>query len=88
MYRYGDLPELFWDADPAVPVDVEHPVVLTRLLTRGPLDVLVRLVPPPLIARQLPALALNEPARAFWTRVVAGFPKPGGASPSSSPDDA
>ncbi|MBI2615091.1 MAG: hypothetical protein HYW52_05360 [Gemmatimonadetes bacterium] len=85
MYRYGDFPELFWDADPAAPLDVEHPVALTRILTRGSMDVLVRLVSPALIARKMPALQLSEPARAFWTRVVAGFPAPGVPSASSPP---
>lgn len=72
-HRYGDFPELFWDAQPDAPLDAEHPVVLARILTRGSLEVLTRLVSPRALARHLPSLPLDDHARAFWTRVLGGF---------------
>jgi hypothetical protein len=33
--RYGDFPELFWDAQPDAVIDVQSPVTLARLLTSG-----------------------------------------------------
>ncbi len=69
-YRYGDFPELFWDAKPEAPIDLEHPVVLTRILTRASPEVLVRLVSPERLVEHLPRLPLNDHARAFWTRVA------------------
>ncbi|GIW51490.1 MAG: hypothetical protein KatS3mg081_0845 [Gemmatimonadales bacterium] len=69
-YRYGDFPELFWDAKPEAPIDLEHPTVLARILTRSSPEVLVRLVSPERLLEHLPRLPLNEHARAFWERVA------------------
>jgi hypothetical protein len=32
-WRYGDFPELFWDAQPDAVIDVRNPVNFVRLLT-------------------------------------------------------
>jgi hypothetical protein len=69
-YRYGYFPELFWDAEPEAWIDLEHPVVLARILARSSPGVLVRLVSPQRLLEHLPRLPLNEHARAFWERVA------------------
>ena len=84
-HRYGDFPELFWDAQPDATLDADNPVVLARLLTRGPLDLLTRLVSPQALSRHFPTLPLNEHARAFWARVVYGFEHPSAESLTSPP---
>lgn len=73
-YRYGDFPELFWDAEPDAPVDVTSPVTLERLLTRGRMETVARLVTPDLLLQRLDDLYLPDYVRRFWRTVLEGVP--------------
>ncbi len=68
--RYADFPELFWDATPETTIDVSNPVVLARVITRGSMDAVARLVSPALLERELPYLVIDESVRRFWQRVL------------------
>jgi hypothetical protein len=68
--RYGDYPELFWDLDPAAPIDVEHPAVLGRVLESGSLEMIRALVPFEVIRRNVDAIEAPEHVRDFWKLVV------------------
>jgi hypothetical protein len=72
--RYGDFPELFWDADPAALIDVGNPTVLARLLTRGNAQLVGRMVPLELLQKELDSLQLPEHARTFWQCVLHHVP--------------
>jgi hypothetical protein len=77
VHHYGDFPELFWDAQPDAELDPESPVVLARVLTRGSMDAVRKLVSAEVLARRLATLAVPEHTRRFWRRVLdAGSPSP------------
>jgi hypothetical protein len=78
--HYGDYPELFWDAVPDAPVDTDSPVVLARVIERGSMDAIARLVSPAALRRELPRLVVPEHVRRFWGRVLGEMP--GGARSS------
>lgn len=67
---YGDFPELFWDAQPDVAIDLQNPVTLARLLTRGRAEVIGKLVPLEVLQEQLDTLSLPENVRVFWRAVL------------------
>ena len=69
-YRYGDFPDLFWDARSDALIDPNDPVVIARVITRGSSDALRRLVSPPVLRSALPGLVIPEHVRAFWRRVL------------------
>lgn len=69
-YRYGDFPELFWDAQPGAPIDPANPVVLARILSRGSSRAMSALLTLELIRDNLGHLALPGHVLAFWRRVV------------------
>lgn len=73
-HRYGDYPELFWDADPDEPVDPTNPVVLSRLLRRASIETVAELVRPDELARRLEDLFIPEHTRYFWRVVLSGVP--------------
>jgi hypothetical protein len=81
-FRYGDFPELFWDAQPDAAIDVRNPVTLARLLTRGRAEVIGKLVPLDVLQEQLDVLALPEHVRIFWRAVLRSDPQavPGATS--------
>jgi len=68
--RYGDFPELFWDAQPDAEIDVQNPVTLARLLTRGRAEVIGRLVPLEVLQERLDALPIPDHVRTFWRAVL------------------
>jgi hypothetical protein len=68
--RYGDFPQLFWDADPAALLDVRNPITLARLLMRADAQTVGRLVSPETIRKQLDSLQIPEYTRAFWRCVL------------------
>ncbi|MGH7563880.1 MAG: hypothetical protein ACREK5_05610 [Gemmatimonadota bacterium] len=72
--RYGDYPELFWDADPDEPVDPTNPVVLSRLLRRASIETVAELVRPEELALRLEDLVIPEHTRIFWRAVLSGVP--------------
>jgi hypothetical protein len=72
IYRYGDFPYLFWDADPDAVLDAENPVTLCRILERGKLEDVWRLLTPGVIRRNLDKLPLPPHNRRFWRMVVDG----------------
>lgn len=72
---YGDFPELFWDAQPDVPIDVRNPVTLARLLTRGRAEIIGKLVPLEVLQERLDALVLPEHVRLFWRAVLRSTPR-------------
>ena len=78
--RYGDYPELFWDAVPDAPVDTDNPVVLARVIVRGSMDAVAQLVTPSVLRRELPRLVVPDHVRRFWERVLDEMP--GGARSS------
>lgn len=70
-YRYGDFPELFWDLLPEEPVDLHHPVILTRILMDpSGKNAREKLLTLDALRRGLPHADLPEHARLFWTRVL------------------
>jgi hypothetical protein len=73
-YCYGDFPDLFWDAQPDVAIDVQNSVTLARLLTRGRAEVIGRLVPLEVLQERLDELTLPEHVRIFWRAVLRSDP--------------
>ena len=72
--RYGDYPELFWDAQPDALLDPRNPVTLARLLTRGRPETIGRLVPLSVIRGSLDSLPLPKHVLVFWRTVLDGVP--------------
>ena len=72
-YRYGEFPELFWDAMPEAVIDPENPIVLVRVLTQGSSDAVAKLLTPEALERLLPTLVIPEHSRRFWSVVVEEF---------------
>jgi hypothetical protein len=70
VYRYGDLPELFWDRDPEEVVDGTDPAVIARLLEEAPPAILWKIVPRDVLMEAFDSLDLREHTRRFWTVVV------------------
>ncbi|HEX8454754.1 MAG TPA: hypothetical protein VF647_21940 [Longimicrobium sp.] len=75
-YRYGDFPELFWDAVPDAIIDPENPVVLARVLTQGGSDAVTKLVRQDTLERLLPTLVIPEHSRRFWGVVLEELRRP------------
>jgi hypothetical protein len=75
VFRYGDFPELFWDAQPDALIDVRNPVTLARLLTRGRAETIGQLVPLEVLQEGLDSLALPEHVLVFWRAVLEGTPE-------------
>lgn len=73
VYRYGDLPELFWDLPRAEVVDGSDPRIIERLLENAPPDLVWRLVPEDVLLETFETLALPEHTRRFWSLVVDGM---------------
>jgi hypothetical protein len=69
-HRYGDFPDLFWDAEPDAAIDGRSPVVLARLLSRGSMDAIRAVVDPGVLAEALPNLPIDDHVRRFWKRVL------------------
>lgn len=69
-FRYGDFPDLFWDARPDAEIDVQNPVTLARLLTRGRAEVIGTLVPLEVLEERLDTLPLPGHVRIFWRAVL------------------
>ena len=67
---YGDFPQLFWNAEPNAPLDLDDPATFGRFLTRGDPETVFRVVTLEEIAQRLPDLPLHPETRAFWERVV------------------
>jgi hypothetical protein len=86
--RYGDYPALFWDLDPAAPVDPEQPSVLARILTMAELETVFQLAPEFIIRRDILTVPIPEHTRLFWEMVL-NFPgrraRGGPASPTRRP---
>lgn len=68
--RYGDYPELFWDLQPDVVIDMENPVIIARVLQEGSLRHIRELLPMELLRKHLPDLVIPDNVRLFWTRVL------------------
>lgn len=68
-YRYGDLPELFWDRPADAVVDGSDPEIIARLLESAS-DVVWKIVPPDVLLREFESLDLREHTRRFWSVVV------------------
>ena len=73
-YRYGDFPELFWDAQPEVAIDQRSPVVLSRTISRGSVRAIRALVDSEELRFALPTLPVQPHVRRFWQRVLANLP--------------
>jgi hypothetical protein len=69
-YRFRDFPQLFWDARPGELIDPENPFVLSRIITRGSMDALKKLVTPAVLRQRLPDLYLPDHIREFWELVL------------------
>lgn len=78
-YRYGDLPELFWDRPRDEVVDGHDPEVIARLLMDAPPGLVWKLVPRDVLLRAFDTLDLPEPTRRFWSVVVDGLRERGGS---------
>lgn len=72
-YRYGDLPELFWDLPPASVIDGSDPRVIARLLENAAPELVWKLVPDDVLLREFDTLLLPRHTRAFWSVVVDGM---------------
>lgn len=69
-YRYGDLPELFWDLPRDTVVDGTDPVVIARLLENAPGELVWKLVPVDVLLRAFDGLDLQRHTRRFWSHVI------------------
>lgn len=69
-YRYGDVPELFWDLPPDEPVDGTDPAIIARLLEDGPTQLIRAVVPRDVLLREFDALHLQDHTRRFWALVI------------------
>jgi hypothetical protein len=69
-YRYGDFPELFWDAEPDAVIDPENRIMLARVITSGSIEAVRVLVSPEVLRRHLPTLPVTDHARRFWEQVL------------------
>lgn len=69
-YRYGDLPELFWDLPRDEIVDGTNPRIIARLLESSPPGLIWKLVPVDVLIREFDGLDIQRPTRAFWSQVV------------------
>lgn len=74
IYRFGDFPELFWDAKPEEPIDPANPVVLGRILTRGSMEAIRKLVTLKLLRSRLGEIVVPEHVREFWKLVLQHVP--------------
>jgi hypothetical protein len=79
-YRYGDLPELFWDLPRNAVVDGSDPAVIARLLENAPPDLVWKLVPQDVLLREFETLDLPEHTRRFWSVVLDGMLEEHGTS--------
>lgn len=68
--RYGDYPELFWDLKPDAEIDLDHPVIVARVLREGNLRHVRELVPMEVLRKHLPDIFIPDHVRRFWTRVL------------------
>ncbi|HEX2203196.1 MAG TPA: hypothetical protein VHG91_07850 [Longimicrobium sp.] len=68
--RYGDYPELFWDLQPDAEIDLDHPLIVARVLREGNLRHVRELVPLEVLRKHLPDIFIPEHVRLFWTRVL------------------
>ncbi|MGH7467577.1 MAG: hypothetical protein ACRENP_06275 [Longimicrobiales bacterium] len=73
-YRYGDFPELFWDARKSEVIDVTELVTLGRILTRANAKTVALLVPREILEAKLELLSIPEHSKFFWRRVIANLP--------------
>ncbi len=69
-WRYGDFPDLFWDAQPQATIDIRNPVTLARLLTRGRPAIIGKLVPLAILEEKLESLEVPEHVYLFWRIVL------------------
>ena len=69
-YRYGDFPELFWDCQPDVEIDLESPATIRRVLTEGSLAHVKALIGRETLVREFPNLQLSDHHRRFWELVL------------------
>ncbi len=68
--RYGDFPELFWDAQPDAVIDVRNPVTFARLLTRGRPEIIGKLMSLGVLREGLDTVDLPKHVELFWREVV------------------
>lgn len=75
IYRYGDLPELFWDLPRDEVVDGTNPVIIARLLQHGHEKVIWKIIPQDVLLREFENLDLPRNVRAYWAMVVESLGK-------------
>lgn len=85
-WRYGDFPDLFWDAQPQAVIDTRNSVTLARLLTRGRAAVIGKLVPLAILEEGLESVDLPEHVQLFWRTVLRRAPTRPQAEPSQGAD--
>jgi len=69
-WRYGDFPELFWDAQPDAVIDVRNPVTFARPLTLGRPEIIGKLMSPDDLREGLETVELPKHVELFWREVL------------------
>jgi hypothetical protein len=74
-YHYRDFPELFWDAKPEAVIELDNPFVLSRVLQKGSLEHVRKLVDFNILRAKWGELWLPERTRYVWGKVLDIMPQ-------------
>jgi hypothetical protein len=69
-YRYGDFPELFWDAQRDAIIEPDNVVMLSRVLRSGSMKAIRQLVDFDIVRQKWDELWLTPDVRYVWAKVL------------------
>jgi hypothetical protein len=69
-YRYGDFPELFWDAQKDAIIEPDNVVMLSRVLGHGSMKAIRLLVDFDIVRQKWDELWLTPDERYVWAKVL------------------
>ena len=69
-YRYGDFPELFWDAQSDAIIEPDNVVMLSRVLRNGSMAAIRQLVDFDIVRQKWDELWLTPDVRYVWAKVL------------------
>jgi hypothetical protein len=70
QYKYGDFPELFWDAQRDAVIEPDNVVMLSRVLSQGSMEAIRRLVDFDIVRQRWEELWLTPDTRYVWAKVL------------------